>query len=91
MDLDDPIWPQKCFTWKVAFFQKDQSGIGPIRRKSEENGQKWILEPLSSEIFKFGGLLDKRLRGRVVILFRLNFYCFWEIWAGPGSIPLSGT
>ena len=50
MDLDDPIWPQKCFLWKVAFFQKIQLGIGPIRRKSEESGQKRILEPLFSEI-----------------------------------------
>ena len=50
MDLDEPIWAQKCFIWKVAFFQKDQLGIGPIRLKSEEIGQKWILEPLFSEI-----------------------------------------
>ena len=50
MDLDEPIRAQKCFTWKVAFFQKHQIGIGPIRRKSEEIGQKWILEPLFSEI-----------------------------------------
>ena len=50
MDLDDPTWPQKCFIWKVAFFQKPQPGIGPIQLKSEESGQKWILEPLFSEI-----------------------------------------
>ena len=35
---------------KVVFFLKDQLGIGPILRKSEESGQKWILEPLFSEI-----------------------------------------
>jgi hypothetical protein len=50
MDLDEPIRAQKCYIWKVAFFQKDQLGIGPIRRKSEEMGQKWILEPLFSEV-----------------------------------------
>ena len=50
MDLDEQIWAEKCFIWKVAFFQKDQLGIGPIWRKSEEIGQKWILEPLFSEI-----------------------------------------
>ena len=49
MNLDDKIWQEKCFIWKVAFFQKDQLGIGPIRRKSEEIGQKWILEPLFSK------------------------------------------
>ena len=31
------------------------------------------------------------LRGQVVIAFRSNSYCFWEIWAVRGSIPLSGT
>ena len=50
MDLEDKIWQEKCFIWKVAFFQKHQLGIGPIRSKSEESGQKWILEPLFSEI-----------------------------------------
>ena len=49
MNLDEQIWAEKCFIWKVAFFQKDQLGIGPIRRKSEEIGQKWILEPLFSK------------------------------------------
>ena len=50
---------------KVAFFQKHQLGIGPIWRKSEEIGQKWILEPLFGEIkgnielFKFGNLFNK--------------------------------
>ena len=50
MDIDAPTWPQKCFIWKVAFFQEHQLGIGPIVVKSEESGQKWILEPLFSEI-----------------------------------------
>ena len=49
MDVDEPIWAQKCFIGKVAFFQKNQLGIGPIRRKSEEIGQKWILELLFSK------------------------------------------
>ena len=35
--------------------------------------------------------MDKGLRGQVVIAFRSNSYCFWEIWAVPGSIPLAGT
>ena len=30
--------------------KKDQLGIGPFWRKLEESGQKWILEPLFSEI-----------------------------------------
>ena len=50
MDLNDPIWSQKCFIWKVAFFQKDQLGIGPMRFIVVQIGQKWILEPLFSEI-----------------------------------------
>ena len=50
MDLDEQIWAEKCFIWKDASFQKDQLGIGPIRRKLEEIGQKCILEPLFSEI-----------------------------------------
>ena len=50
MDLDEQIWAEKCFREKVAFFQKNQLGIGPIWRKLEEIGQKWILESLLSEI-----------------------------------------
>ena len=42
--------PKIYFMIKVAFFQKDQLGIGPVWRISEESGQKWILEPLFSEI-----------------------------------------
>ena len=51
MDLDERIWAGKSFIWKVVFFQKDQLGIGPIWRKSEKMGQKWILEPLFSKIY----------------------------------------
>ena len=50
IDPDEQIWAEKCLIWKDAFFQKNQLGIGPIRRKSEESGQKWILEPLFSKI-----------------------------------------
>ena len=101
MDLDEQIWAEKCFIWKVAFgigpfwrkleeigqristliqkpsqlnqikqksiklskleqksalyeklhfFKKNQLGIGPLSRKWEEVGQKWISEPLFSEI-----------------------------------------
>ena len=50
MDLDEQIWAEKCLIWKVPFFQKDWLAIGPIGRKWEEMGQKWILEPLFSEI-----------------------------------------
>ena len=39
----------------------------------------------------FGAVMNKGLRGQVVIAFRSNSYCFWEIWAVMGSIPLSGT
>ena len=35
--------------------------------------------------------MNKSLRGQVVIAFRSNSYCFWEIWADPGSIPRVGT
>ena len=35
--------------------------------------------------------MNTSLRGRVVIAFRANSYCFWEIWAVPGSIPRWGT
>ena len=35
--------------------------------------------------------LNKSLRGQMVIAFRSNSYCFWEIWAVPGSIPRVGT
>ena len=35
--------------------------------------------------------MNKGLRGQVVIAFRSNSCCFWEIWAVTGSIPLPGT
>ena len=54
MDPDEQIWAEKCLIWKDAFFQKNQLGIGPIRRKSEEMDQKWILEPF---VVKFKQIL----------------------------------
>ena len=51
MDLDDPIWPQKCFIWKVGFFQKDRLGIGQSWNKLEEIGQKWDFRALFSKIY----------------------------------------
>ena len=42
--------PKNYFMMKVAFFQTDQLGIGPIWRNLEDIGQKWILELLLSEI-----------------------------------------
>ena len=39
MDLNDPTWPQKCFIWKVVFFQKHQLGIGSMY--SAQIGGKW--------------------------------------------------
>jgi hypothetical protein len=50
MDLDDQIWPEKCFKWKVAFFQKNQLGIGPMWRIVAEIGQKLDFRAFSSEI-----------------------------------------
>ena len=49
MNIDEQIWAEKCFIGKVAFFQKNQLGIGPMWRIVEEMGQKWILEPLFSK------------------------------------------
>ena len=43
--------PKHAFSKKVAFFKKDQLSIGPVRLNSEEMCQKWILEPLFSEIY----------------------------------------
>ena len=50
MDLDDQIWPQKCFIWKVAFFQKNQLGIVPMWCIVAEIGQKFDFRALFSEI-----------------------------------------
>ena len=50
MDLDDKIWQEKCFIWKIAFLKKNQLGIGPMWRIVAEIGQKlcflaknWLL------------------------------------------------
>ena len=54
MDLDDPIWPQKCFIWKIAFFKRFNLALvlfGVNRRKVVKNGfyslylvkYSWIL------------------------------------------------
>ena len=34
--------------------------------------------------------MNMRLRGQVVIVFRSNSLCFWEIWSVLSSIPRSG-
>ena len=48
MDLEDKIWQEKCFIWKVAFFQKHQLGIGIPGRKRAEIGQKLDFRALKS-------------------------------------------
>ena len=50
MDLDDKIWQEKCFIWKVAFFQKNQLDIGPMWRIVAEIGQKLDFRAFCSEI-----------------------------------------
>ena len=50
MDLEEQIGAEKCFIWKVAFFQKDQLGIGPLGRKLAEIGQKLDFRAFYSEI-----------------------------------------
>ena len=37
--------PKSALYEIVAFFQKNQHGIGPMQWKMEEMGQNWILEP----------------------------------------------
>ena len=98
MDLGDQIWAEKCFIWKVAFFLKNQLGIGVWWGKPGEMGQNWILEPLFSEMWvimlhitNFTLPCTRSLDGRVVIAFRSNSPWFCEIWAVMGSIPCSGT
>ena len=49
-EIEQPTASQSAFSKKVVFFQKDQHGKDPVRRILEEMGQKWILEPLFSEI-----------------------------------------
>ena len=51
MDLDEQIWAEKCFIWKVAFFQKNQLGIGPMWHKVAEIGQKWDFIALFNELY----------------------------------------
>jgi hypothetical protein len=43
--------PKHAFSKKVAFFKKVQLSIGPVWLNLEEMCQKWILEPLFSEIY----------------------------------------
>ena len=50
IDVDHPNPPLSAFSKKVAFFQKDQLGIGVWQGKPGEMGQNWILEPFFSEI-----------------------------------------
>ena len=50
LDVEQPTAIQYAFKRKVAFFQKNQLGIGQSWRKLAEVGQKWILEPLFSKI-----------------------------------------
>ena len=50
MDPDEQIWAEKCFRVKVAFFQKNQLGIGPLWRKKAEIGQKLDFRAFCSEI-----------------------------------------
>ena len=47
--MDGPLH-KICFIVKVAFFQKNQLGIGVGCGKPWKMGQKWILESLFSEI-----------------------------------------
>ena len=68
---------------KVGFFQKNQLGIGLLVRKCAEIGQKWDFRALFSEIqlsieqfFKFETFMFKGLRGKVVMAFKSNSYCF---------------
>ena len=49
-DIEHPIAPESAISKKVAFFQKNQLGIGQFWLKLAEIGQKWILEPLYSKI-----------------------------------------
>ena len=50
MNLDDKLWQEKCFIWKVLFFQKNQLGIGLPVKKCAEIGQKLDFRALFSEI-----------------------------------------
>ena len=50
MDLDDKLWQEKCFIWKIVFFQKDQLGIGPMWFIVVQIGQKLDFRAFCSEI-----------------------------------------
>jgi hypothetical protein len=50
LNIEQPIATQHAFKRKVAFFQKNELGIGQSWHKLVQMGQKWILEPLFSEI-----------------------------------------
>ena len=84
MDLEEQIWAEKCFIWKVGFFQKNWLSIGPLWRIRAEIGQKlarnWILGKYWS-IFKFGSLINKGSDGVMVSTLNSNP-------ANHGSIPL---
>ena len=45
LDLEQPTATQHVFKRKVAFFQKNQLGIGQSWCKLVQMGQNWILEP----------------------------------------------
>ena len=49
-DIEHPITPLRALSKKVAFFQKNQLGMGLSWRKLVQMGQKLILEPLYSKI-----------------------------------------
>ena len=92
------LLPKTYFIIKVAFFRKNQLGIGVLWGKPGEMVQNWILEPLCIEIWviiicitNFTLPCTRSLDGRVVIAFRSNLPWFCEIWAVMGSIPPSGT
>ena len=51
MDIEHPIAPQFAFRKKVAFFKKDQLGLGQSWLKLAEIGQKMDFRALFSEIY----------------------------------------
>ena len=50
MDVEPPTVTQDAFKRKIAFFQKNQLGIGQSWRKLEEIGQKLDFREVCSEI-----------------------------------------
>ena len=92
------LLPTISFKLKVAFFQKNQLGIGVWLGKPREMGQKWFLYDFCSEnqvimhhITSFTQCCIKNLGGTMAIAFRSTLLCFWKIWSVTGSIPPSGT